>query len=270
LKNGRKMVERKSVFIRVMHTFLFVFSYLFLYLPIFVLVLFSFNDGETITAWEGFSLRWYKALLAMPDMFDSLKVSLIVAFSAMFLSLLLGTMLVFATKWWRPRFVEWMFHPNIVLPEIVLAVCLLSSFAFFHIPLGYESLIVGHTLLGTGFVVPIIRARFRELDPILIEASADLGALPHVTFRKIVVPLLAPSLLAAALLVFTLSLDDFFISFFCSGTDVEPLSIYIYTLVREGLNPSVNAIAACLLAVSSLFVLVLCYFKVIDQVIGNE
>lgn len=264
------MVERKSIFVRVIHAFFVVLSYLFLYIPIFVLVLFSFNKGATITRWEGFSLRWYESLFYMPDMIEALKVSLIVACSATFLSLLLGTMFVFATKWWRPRFIDGLFYPGIVLPEIVLAVCLLSMFAFLRLPLGYQSLIVGHTLLGVGFVVPIVRARFRELDPVLTEASADLGALPQVTFRKIIVPLLAPSLLAAALLVFTISMDDFFISFFCSGADIEPLSIYIYTLVREGLNPSVNAIAAFLLAISSGLILILCYFKLIDQVIGHE
>jgi spermidine/putrescine transport system permease protein len=220
--------------------------------------------------WVGFSLRWYKQLFVTPEIVNALGVSLIVAACSTFLSVALGTALVFASKWWRPRFLFEIFYPNIILPEIILALGLLSTFVFLKIPLGYGSLIAGHTLLGLGFVIPIVRARFVELDPVLTEASADLGAMPLQTFRKIVMPLLMPSIIAASLLVFTLSLDDFFIAFFCSGAQIETLSIYVFSKVREGIDPSVNAIAALLLAISSISILILSYLKVLDQVISNE
>ena len=157
-----------------------------------------------------------------------------------------------------------------MLPEIVLAVGILSVFTYFKISLGYGSLIIGHTLLGMGFVIPIIRARFMELDPVLTEASMDLGATYFQTLRKVIVPLLLPSLIASGLIVFTLSLDDFLISFFCSGSSVQTLSTFVYSKVQSIVDPSINALSACLLLASSVLVFLLSAFNVVDQVIGNE
>ncbi len=266
----RNMVESRNILARLFHPLYMIGVYLFLYVPLVVLVLFSFNDSSMSVQWAGFSLRWYKQLLITPEIISALGVSLVVALCSTLLSVVLGTALVFASKWWRPRFLFELFLPNVILPEIILALGLLSLFVFLKIPLGYGSLIAGHTLLGLGFVIPIVRARFRELDPLLTEASADLGATPPQTFRKIVIPLLMPSIIAASLLVFTLSLDDFFIAFFCSGARIETLSIYVFSKVREGIDPSVNAIAAILLAVSSLFILIVSYLEVLDQVISHE
>ncbi len=266
----RNMVESRNAFAWLFYPLYMISVYIFLYVPLIVLVLFSFNNSAMSVQWAGFSLRWYRQLFATPEIVSALWVSLIVALCSTFLSVVLGTALVFASKWWRPRFLFELFIPNVVLPEIILALGLLSIFAFFNIPLGYGSLIAGHTLLGLGFVIPIIRARFIELDPILTEASADLGATPTQTFRKIVMPLLMPSIIAASLLVFTLSLDDFFIAFFCSGARIETLSIYVFSKVREGVDPSINAIAALLLAVSSLFILIVSYLEVLDKVISHE
>ncbi|HBS47914.1 TPA: hypothetical protein DEO28_03155 [Candidatus Dependentiae bacterium] len=263
-------MNNKKWFAKIVHVLFVFFVYAFLYLPIFVLVIFSFNDSSVPFAWSGFSLRWFKALWSTPDLLQALKTSLIVASVSTFLSVTLGSFLVVASKWWRPFFLFNIFHTNIILPEIILAIGLLSLFTFLKIPLGYGSLIAGHALIGLGFVVPIIRARFIELDPTLTEASADLGALPLHTFRKIVIPLLAPSMIASAFLVFTLSLDDFFIAFFCSGEKIQTLSVYVYSMVRKGIDPRINAISTILLAVSSLFVLALCLFKVLDQVFGHD
>lgn len=264
------MVETKNSIVRFLNP-LFIFAfYAFLYLPIVILVLFSFNNSSMATQWSGFTLQWYKKLCVTPEIMRAVWTSVVVAVSATFLSVGMGTALVFASRWWRPRFLFKIFYITIALPEIIMALGLLSFFTFFKIPLGYASLIVGHTLLGLGFVIPIVRARFVELDPILTEASADLGATPLQTFKKVIIPLLLPSILASSLLVFTLSLDDFFIAFFCSGTGVETLSLYVYLRVREGIDPSINALAACLLAMSSLCIVVLCFFKVLDQVIAHE
>ena len=182
------------------------------------------------------------------------------------LSLFLGTLFVLSSKWWRSHWFFNLFYINVFLPDIILAIGVLSVFSLFQIPVGYASLIAGHTIIGLGFVIPIVRARFTELDPVLTEASLDLGATYAQTFYKIVIPLLMPSLIAAGLLAFTLSLDDFLISFFCSGPTVQTLSVYVYSMVRVGIDPTINAISTFFLVASSLLVLGLTYFKVIDQV----
>jgi spermidine/putrescine transport system permease protein len=264
------MVEQRSRFFKFLLPVVVGCSYLFLYLPIIVLVLFSFNNASVAIKWEGFTLRWYRELLHSPEILNAFRVSLIVAAASTILSLSIGTCFVFASKWWKRFWLFNIFYTNVLLPDLILAIGILSIFTFLQIPLGYSSLIVGHTLIGLGFVIPIVRARFVELDPILTEASLDLGATHIQTFYKIILPLLMPSLVAAGLLVFTLSLDDFLISFFCSGPTVETLSVYVYSMVRTGIDPTINAISACFLAISSLLVLLLCYFKIIDQVIPYE
>ncbi len=264
------MVENKKYIWRFLHPLVVAVAYLFLYLPIFVLVLFSFNDAAFSISWVGFSLRWYQKLVNSPEILNALRSSLIVALSTTFLSLLIGTCFVVASRWGRSSFLSNIFYTNILLPEIVLAIGILSIFTFFQIPLGYGSLIAGHTLLGLGFVIPIVRARFIELDPFLTEASLDLGATYWQTFRKVVIPLLMPSLIASGLLTFTLSMDDFLISFFCSGPTVQTLSVYVYSMIRTGVDPMINAVSTCFLVISSLLVFVLCSLKVVDQVIGHE
>ena len=264
------MVETKQYITRYCLPIVVAIAYLFLYLPIIVLVLFSFNDASFSINWVGFSLRWYAKLINSPEILNSLKTSLVVAFSTTILSLLIGTCFVVANRWGRSRLLSNIFYTNILLPEIVLAIGILSIFTFFQIPLGYGSLIAGHTLLGLGFVIPIVRARFIELDPFLTEASLDLGATYGQTFRKVVIPLLMPSLIASGLLVFTLSMDDFLISFFCSGPTVQTLSVYVYSMIRTGVDPMINAVSACFLGLSSLLVLLLCSLKVVDQVISHE
>lgn len=264
------MVERRNIFFRLLHPFFVYATYLFLYVPVFVIAMFSFNQSRYSVSWEGFSLKWYFALFSSPEILDALYVSLVVAICSMLLSILIGTSLVIASKWWRPWLAYVLFYPNIVLPDIALAIGILSIFAFFKIPLGYGSLIAGHTLIGLGFVVPIVRSRFVELDPLLTEASLDLGATNAQTFWRILIPLLRPSLLASALIVFTLSLDDFLIAFFCSSPKVQTLSIYVYSQMKEAVDPSINAISVLLLTFSSIVALVLCSMKVIDRVIRND
>ncbi len=264
------MVENRQYFGKFILPIVVAIAYLFLYLPIIVLVLFSFNKSNLSVAWGGFSLQWYEKLISSPEILNALQASLVVALSTTFLSLLIGTCFIVASRWGKSSFFSNLFYVNILLPEIVLAIGILSIFTFFQIPLGYGSLIAGHTLLGLGFVIPIVRARFVELDPILTEASLDMGATYWQTFLKVMIPLLMPSLLASGLLVFTLSMDDFLISFFCSGPTVQTLSVYVYSMIRTGVDPMINAISSCFLIVSSLLVFLLCSLKVVDQVIGHD
>ncbi|MCK4264899.1 ABC transporter permease [Candidatus Babeliales bacterium] len=265
------MVESKNIFIRALHPLFVICAYLFLYIPVFVLIFFSFSSASLLAVkWAGFSLKWYKNIFIYPEILKALNVSLIVAFVSTILSIAMGTAFVFATKWWKSAILDKIFYANVILPDIILAVGLLSLFAFFQVPLGYVTLIAGHTLIGLGFVIPIVRSRFKEIDPILTEASSDLGATQAETFWKIILPLLTPSIVASSLLVFTLSLDDFFIAYFCSGAKIQTLSIYVFSKIREGLDPTINALSTCMLAISSLFVIILSLLKVVDRVIGHE
>ncbi|PCI74394.1 hypothetical protein COB28_01010 [Candidatus Dependentiae bacterium] len=252
------------------HQIVVLLLYTFIYLPILVLVLFSFNESETSMSWSSFSLRWYYVLWQTPELLDSFKVSLIVAGSATVLALILGTCFVIGSSSWRTAKVYSIFYANIMLPDIVLGIGLLTIFNFLHLPLGYGSLIVGHTLIGLGFAIPIIRARYLELDPVLTEASLDLGATYIQTMFKVIFPLLAPSLFASGLIIFTLSLDDFMISFFCSGPTLQTLSVYVFSIIRTGIDPSINALSTIILIMSSLLILVLSYSKLINRVISHE
>ena len=148
------------------------------------------------------------------------------------------------------------------MPEIVLAVGLLSLFSFFAIPLGSITLIIGHTLLGLGYVIPILHGRFVELDRSLIEASYDLGATQRQTFFAIVLPLLMPALLSSGLLVFIISLDDFIVSFFCAGASVQTLPLYIFAVIRSGSSPMINALSTIMLIFTSFFVLIFSFLQI--------
>lgn len=264
------MVEKRHFLSKIIHPIMVCFVYFFLYLPIVLLAVFSFNHAQFPVEWTGFSLRWYQALWDNPEVLDAAKNSLIIGIISTVMSVTFGTAFVFASKWWKSQ--RWfnIFYANILLPDIVLAIGILSLFSFFSIPVGYVSLISGHTLIGLGFVVPILKARFSELDPVLTEASLDLGATHLQTFIKVILPLMKPALVASMLLAFTLSLDDFLIAFFCSGSTVQTLSVYVYSKARTGIDPSINALSALFLMVSSILVLLLCFLKVAEQVISHE
>lgn len=236
--------------------------YLFLYIPIFVLVLFSFNDNAFTCAWTFFTTHWYEDLFASTEVWYALKNSLVIAFTTVFLSLTIGSTLVFFGSREVVRRLLILFYGSLAMPEIVLAVGLLSLFSFFTIPLGSMTLIVGHTLLGLGYVIPIVYGRFIELDQSLIEASYDLGATQRQTFFSIVLPLLMPALISSGLLVFIISLDDFIISFFCAGASVQTLPLYIFAVIRTGASPIINALSTIMLIFSSFFVLLLSFLHI--------
>jgi spermidine/putrescine transport system permease protein len=232
--------------------------YLFLYIPIGILVLLSFNENAHFI-WHGFSLKWYYELFASVEVWNALSNSLIVAVSAVFLSLIMGTLLVFYTKN-KFKKISLLFYGTLAAPEIVLAVGLLSFFAYFGISLGLISLIVGHTLLGLGYVVPMIYARMQEMDDAIIEAAMDLGATQSYTLYSVVLPFLAPTLFGAGLLVFITSFDDFVFAFFCAGASAQTLPMYIFSVIRTGATPMINALSTIMLCITGLFVVLFSLF----------
>ncbi len=236
-------------------------TYLFLYVPIIVLLVFSFNTEGFPSPWKGFTLQWYHELFQSVHLWKAFSNSLIIAFFSTMISLAIGVLLIFyAAQGGRVGKYLVLFYGNLVIPETVLAVSLLGFFSLISIPLGLTTLILAHTVLGLGFVVPLVYARFLELDYRLTEASLVLGATPIQTFFKVTLPLLSPSLIATSLLVFIISFDDFILSYFCAGSSSQTLSLYILSMLRSGVSPVVNALSAILLLLSSL--LVLLFFSV--------
>ncbi|MGC2310661.1 MAG: ABC transporter permease [Candidatus Babeliaceae bacterium] len=234
-------------------------TYIFLYVPIVVLTVFSFNQAVFPSPWVGFTWKWYQELYHSTYLWDAFYNSLFIALISMMLSLLMSTTLIFyAAQNERVNRLMTLFYINLFVPEVVLAVGLLAVFKFLNISLGLTSLIVAHTILGIGYVVPLVYSRFLELDYHLTEASLDLGASYFQTFRRVTMPLLTPSLVAAGLLVFVLSFDDFVLSYFCAGSSTQTLSLYILSMLRSGISPVVNALSTLLLFLSSILVLLFC------------
>jgi spermidine/putrescine transport system permease protein len=244
------------------------FTYLFLYVPLVVLLIFSFNTEGFPSPWKGFTWRWYYELFHSTPLWHAFLNSLIVAFFSTFISLTAGVLLIFyAAQGGRVGKFLVLFYGNIVIPETVLAVALLGFFSLIAIPLGLTTLVLAHTVLGLGFVIPIVYARFLELDYRLTEASLVLGATPLQTFFKITLPMLSPSLIATALLVFIISFDDFILSYFCAGSSAQTLSLYIMSMLRSGVSPMVNALSAVLLFLSSLLVFIFFSLKTRSRIL---
>ena len=236
--------------------FVVSFSYLFLYLPLLILIIFSFNSRSFPSPWETFTLRWYQELFHSNELWNALFHSLFVAIVSTSLSLILGIFLIFfRAQGGRIQKSLPLFYGNLIIPETMLAISLLSYFTLFKVELGILTLIVAHTVLGLGFVIPILYTRYLQLDTRLNEASEALGASPLQTFFKITLPLLRPTLISTSLLIFILSFDDFILSYFCAGTSIQTLSLYLLSTLRAGVSPIVNALSTILLLLSSGLVL---------------
>ncbi len=236
-----------------------ILVYLALYIPIAVLVVFSFNDGRTGYRWGGFTWRWYESLFNNDAMMKALWNSLWLAVSAATLSTLIGALTALALHRYRfrgKRALKGMLFVVMMSPEIVLAISLLSLFLLLGIQLGYFSLLLAHVTFCLPFVVITVMARLSGFDERLPEAARDLGASDFTMTRTVLLPVIMPALMAGWLLGFTLSLDDVVVSTFVSGPSYEILPLRIYSMVRVGLKPEVNALGSLLL-VFSLLMLVL-------------
>lgn len=226
-------------------------GYAFLYLPILIVVIMSFNDSENLFVWRGFSLRWYPELFADEKIMQGLGNTLIVATGATAIATVLGTLLAYGIQHYtRGGLIRAFAIAPAILPDLLLGIGLLTFFSLLSITLGLHSVILAHAVFATAFVTAIVLARMANLDPSLEEASRDLGAGPVRTFTRVTLPQLAPGIVAGALLAFTLSLDEFVIAFFTIGNTEQTLPIVIYSMIRFGVTPKINALAAILLLVS--------------------
>ena len=224
----------------------------FLYLPIALLVVFSFNSSKLNIRWEGFSTKWYEALLTNKVLITAFENSLIVALFTTLLSTLLGTIgawMLHRYKFPYQRTLALLIFIPMVMPEVLMGVSLLVLFVqFLNLPLGFTTLVISHTTFCFPFVLVGVQARLQGLDPFLEEAAMDLGATPVKAFLLAALPQIAPAIVGAFVLAFTLSLDDLVIASFASGPGATTLPMRIYSQVRLGVSPQINAISTLLLA----------------------
>ncbi|MEI7599147.1 MAG: ABC transporter permease [Aestuariivirga sp.] len=232
--------------------------YGFLYLPIAVLMVLSFNRSGMPTAWGGFSLEWYGKLAENPKILSAAWNSLVVAVWATAISTVLGTLLALGVERARPSTSrEALLFAPMIIPDIVLAIALLSFFTLIKFSLGLRSIVMAHVVFNLAFVCAVVRARLKSYDWSLNEASRDLGATATVTFFRITLPLIGPSVLAGALLAFTLSIDEFIIAYFTAGAGQSSttLPMQIYAMIRFGVTPEINAMATVVMGVSFVIIL---------------
>lgn len=225
--------------------------YAFLYLPLAVVVLFSFNDSELNAQWVGFTWRWYARLARDADMLAAAANSIAIALISSSVATLLGTLAGVAMQRYRFRVLPALVLTPVAMPELLLGVSLLLFFRQgLDLTLGFASIVIAHITFSIGFVAIIIRARLEGMDESIFEAARDLGASPWNTFRHITLPLIMPGVAAGFLMSFTLSIDDFVITFFTAGVGVATLPLQIYSMIKVAVTPEVNAVSTMLMAVT--------------------
>ncbi len=226
-------------------------TYAFLYVPLAVVVLFSFNDSELNAAWVGFTTRWYSRLLANENLLQAAGNSLLIALTSSTIATVLGTMAGLAMHRWRPRLLPFLVLTPVAMPEILLGVSLLLFFRqVLDLTLGMFSILAAHITFSIGFVAIIVRARLAGMDESIFEAARDLGASPWRTFTRITLPLILPGIVAGYLMAFTLSIDDFVITFFVAGVGVSTLPLQIYSMIKVAVTPEINAVSTLLMALT--------------------
>ena len=221
--------------------------YLFLYLPLVIVVLFSFNDSKMSAQWVGFTWRWYDVLFHDAEMLRAASNSLLIALVASAVSTVLGTLAGMAMYRYRLRLLPLLVMAPVAIPEIFTGVSLLIFFVMLNITLGLQSIMLAHIAFCISFVAIVVRSRLSGMDESLVEAARDLGATPWQSFRLVTLPLISPGIIAGALLAFTLSIDDFVITFFTAGVDASTLPLKIYTMIKVTVTPEVNAVSTLLM-----------------------
>ena len=221
-------------------------GFLFLYLPLITLSIFSFNSSR-FTIWQGFSLEWYSAAFHDSQLMEAAWNSLLIATVSTILSTIVGTMCAYGLWKRRSPILSGSLYLSLVTPEIVTGISLLAFFQwifrFLNVRLGMHTVILAHVSFSIAYVVIVVLARLRTLEPALEEASLDLGATEWQTFVYVTLPAILPGIAAAALLAFTVSFDDYVITSLVAGVDSETLPMVIYAMARRGGNPVVNAIS---------------------------
>ncbi|MGL4730685.1 MAG: extracellular solute-binding protein [Clostridium sp.] len=249
------MKNKKSVISKLYATLV----YLFLYLPILVLIIFSFNSSKLNATWTGFTLDWYKKLFTNDAILVALKNSLFIAFISTFFAVVIGTLAaigMYRYKFKGKKAIEGLLYVPVVIPEIVMGISMLVFFSMLNLEAGLTTLILSHITFCIGYVVIVVRARLEGFDSSIEEAAKDLGATPWQTLTKITLPIISPGIIAGAMLAFTLSLDDVIISFFAAGPESNTLPLKIFSMVKFGVTPEINALSTAMMVFTLTIVIV--------------
>ncbi|HEX6136970.1 MAG TPA: ABC transporter permease [Casimicrobiaceae bacterium] len=231
-------------------------AYAFLYVPLAIVVVYSFNDSRLNAEWVGFTLDWYRRLAADGDMLTAAGNSLAIGLVASLVSTILGTMAGVAMHRYRLRLLPILIVAPIAIPEILMGVSLLIFFVLMNFTLGLVSVALAHIAFCIGFVAIVVRARLAGMDETLTEAARDCGATPWEAFRYVTLPLIMPGVIAGALMAFTLSIDDFVITFFTAGAGTVTLPLQIYSMIKISVTPEVNAVSTLLMLLTLLLIVI--------------
>lgn len=222
----------------------------FLYAPILVLILFSFNDGRAVSSWHGWTVKWYVTLAQDRALWDAAVVTVKVGVMSTAMATVLGLMGALALERGRHPWLELLLGLPLVIPEVMMGIAFMLLFAVTKLPLGLVTVTMAHTAFNAPVVMLVVRARLRRLDPSLDEVARDLGASAWQSFRRITLPLLMPGLVSGALLAFTISIDDFLVTFFTTGPGGTTLPMRVYSMIRSGVTPEINALTSLLVLLS--------------------
>ncbi len=249
------MKKNNRLFGKILMTLMIVFFYL----PILYMIVFSFNEGKSLTSFSGFSLRWYKHMLESGDMMEALYTTFGVALIATFVATVVGTISAIGlskSKKIVRQLVEQVNNLPMMNPEIVTAIGLMLLFITFRVEKGYMTMLLAHIAFCIPYVMLSVMPKIRSLDPNLADAAMDLGATPWKALIKVIVPQITPGIVSGALIAFTMSVDDFIISYFVTGRGVKNLSIMVYTMSRR-MNPSINAVSTLVVVIITIVLILI-------------
>lgn len=227
---------------------------LFFYFPIFYIIVFSFNDSRSLTKFSGFSLRWYEKMFSDSNMMEAVMYTILIALIATLVSTVIGTVTAIGLSKSRrllAAFVERVNDLPVMNPDIVTAISLLMFFSVLAVRKGFVTMLLAHIMFCVPYVMLSVTPKLRSLDPNLIEAALDLGATPYQALTRVIVPQIRPGIVSGALIAFTMSFDDFVISYFTTGNGVNNISILVYTMSKR-VNPSINALSTIVILLITL------------------
>lgn len=225
--------------------------FLFLYAPILVLIVFSFNANRSRGSWGGFSVKWYIELFSDKAIMSALGNTVLIAVVSALVAVVLGTIAaigIYNLKGWKKNMVINVTYLPILNPDIVTGISMMLLFIAVSLPRGLMSMIIAHITFGMPYVVISVLPKLAQLDPQIYDAALDLGATPREAYTKVILPQVLPGIFTGFLLAFTMSVDDFVVSFFVTGNGVSNLAISIYSMARRGINPKINAVLTLLFA----------------------
>lgn len=225
-------------------------AYLFLYIPLLVLILYSFNDSRINVGWVGFTLKWYRVLFADKILIDAAINSLLIAIVVSVVSVILGSLAGIVLHRYKLPLLSALILVPVATPELLIGVSLLLFFLMLNFTLGFTSIILAHIAFCVSFVAIAVKSRMHGMDNSIIDAARDLGASSSKTFFLILIPMILPGIIAGGLMAFTLSIDDFVITFFTAGVNSTTLPLAIYSMIKMGVTPEVNAVSTMIILVT--------------------